>query len=178
MPAGAGVGGHSDNEAMETRFVEAHQGDGWSNWGKFAVSRFTPQELAYPSRMPGTPGWGLVRSQGWSGDHVQVFDLATGEGAMFRLGGLAPADLEKHQVWVCVLFEAFLDWLYRHYRADQAGWWDTLPAVVELPGVPFAFHGHRRPGPPESVRVRLHRRPGRRPRTLRRRRPQQPTPVV
>ena len=37
-----------------------------------------------------------------------VTDLQTGEGAIFRPGGLASYDLDKHQLWICVLFKDFL----------------------------------------------------------------------
>jgi hypothetical protein len=127
---------------METVFIEATQGPGGPNWGKFAVCRFTPGEAARPSAVDEGPllarcGWWQPRGRLW------VLDLQTGEGAFFQPGGHAHADLEKHAIWVCPLFEPFLEWLYGQDLSDLAG----LPARVELPAAGFAFHGHRRPGP-------------------------------
>ena len=68
--------------------------------------------------------------------------LQTGEGAMFRPGGSPAADLDKHAVWVCPLFQPFLAWLYEQDLTDL----DALPAHVELPDAEFAFAGYRRPG--------------------------------
>ena len=39
--------------------------------------------------------------------------IPTGERAIFRPGELASSDLDKHQLWVRVLFEDFLTWLYK-----------------------------------------------------------------
>lgn len=72
-----------------------------------------------------------------------VLDLQTGEGAFFRPGGYAAADLEKHRVWVCPLFEPFLEWLYRQDLTDLG----QLPRLVELPDAEFAMRGYRRAGP-------------------------------
>lgn len=72
-------------------------------------------------------------------------DLATGEGALFRHGGLASADLNRHKIWVCLLFEPFLQWLYQQ-PMDRIP--DLAGQVVELPGSPTGFHGYRRPGCP------------------------------
>ena len=63
--------------------------------------------------------------------HLVVLDLQTGEGAIFMPGGLAAADLDKHGIWVCPLFEPFLAWLYKQDLSDL----DALPAVVEITGV-------------------------------------------
>ena len=139
---------------MEIRFVEC--GNGF-NWGKFAVGRFDAGEWRYPvcgagqppaELAPGASVPSLLRSQGWSPvSHAWVLDLATGEGAYFTLGGLAAADLQRHQIWVCLLYEPFLDWLNRHYRDHPGDWFDTLPAVLDLPDAPNGLYGHRRPGP-------------------------------
>jgi hypothetical protein len=134
---------------MELKFVEAghcHTAGTVGNWGKFAVGRFGGGEWVEPSRFPRCETPSLIRGQGWSGEHVLVLDLATGEGAMFRPPGLASADLQKHAIWVCPLFQPFLEWLYEQVRASP-GWWDTLARTVELPDAPFAFAGHRQPGP-------------------------------
>jgi hypothetical protein len=138
---------------VETKLIEATHGiSGPGNWGKFCVARFTTEwdrrtrvghttELAAhaDSPQPLLPACGWGRGSG----HVWVMDLQTGEGAYFRPGGHAPADLAKHRIWVCPLFEPFLCWLYKQDLTDLA----TLPDVVELPDAPFAFHGYRRSGP-------------------------------
>lgn len=129
---------------MELRFVEA--GNGF-NWGKFFIGRFTDDEWDYRSRYPGAHEQRLLRGQGWGPDnHAWVGDLATGEAALFSLGGYAAADLDRHRVWVCPMFELFLGWLYGHFNADTEQWYDTLPAVVELPDAPSALRGYRREG--------------------------------
>jgi hypothetical protein len=71
-----------------------------------------------------------------------VTDLQTGEGAIFRPGGLASYDLDKNQLWVCVLFEDFLTWLYKQDLTVL----QALPRRVEL-GTESAPWSHRRPGP-------------------------------
>ena len=71
-----------------------------------------------------------------------VVDLETGEGAMFSPGGLAAADLQKHRIWVCPMFEPFLAWLYKQDLSDLT----KLPKHVDLPDAPFEMHGYRREG--------------------------------
>lgn len=137
---------------MKTRIVEAVQSkERPGNWGKFLVA-VPDEERAYQSRVsPDFPG-PLLSAIGWSGEHVWVLDLQTGEGACFRPGGAAHYDLDKHQVWVCPLFEPFLEWLYVQWR--QAGGrlsLEDIPEVVELPDAEFAFAGYRRPGPEAAV---------------------------
>lgn len=140
---------------MDVKFVEATNG---GNWGKFMIGRYTDSEWREPVMMPGCEEhfeigdeiWTrpLVASQGWTRDkHVWVMDLATGEGAMFALGGFAHADLEKHKIHVCVLFEAFLAWLYDWSNQLGTDWWNPLPRLIMLPDVEFALYGRRRPGP-------------------------------
>jgi hypothetical protein len=121
---------------METKIIETH---GAGNWGKFLVARFT-HERGYASALPEAEGsLPLAR---WAPNILLVLDLATGEGALFRPGGLPAADLEKHQVWVCPLFEGFLEWLYRQDLTFLA----DLPPVVHLPDNEFSFAGRRRRG--------------------------------
>ncbi len=130
---------------MDLKFVEAASG---LNWGKFAVGRHSISELGEPSRVAPAQGLSLILSRGWGGvNDAWVLDLQTGEGAVFHLGGLASADLEKHRIWVCPLYEPFLVWLYA--LRQQAGnlWWDHLPRTLELPDAPASFAGYRRPGP-------------------------------
>jgi hypothetical protein len=40
----------------------------------------------------------LLGQGGWAPHHIMVTDLQTGEGAIFRPGGLASYDLDKHQL--------------------------------------------------------------------------------
>lgn len=115
------------------------------NHGKFMVMKFSGDDLTercqvmaedYPQL--------LIRGRGWDPDrHIIVFDLQTGEGAIFNPGGLAAADLEKHRVWVCPMFEPFLEWLYEQDLSDL----DALPRVIELPDAPMSLSGYRRKGP-------------------------------
>lgn len=86
----------------------------------------------------------LLQTLGWSNyaHYFWVLDLQTGEGAYFRHGGCAVADLNKHAIWVCPLYEPFLVWLYGQ-KPDLA----TLPESVELPQAESALYGYRRKGP-------------------------------
>jgi hypothetical protein len=125
---------------VNRHFVEVTNG---SNWGKFSVITFDAEDAAYVSAITGNP---LLRDLGWwdLNAFAWVLDLQTGEGAYFAVGGSAKADLTKHRIWVCPMFEPFLVWLYDHGLAD-------LPPVVELPGAEGALYGYRRPGPEEEV---------------------------
>lgn len=127
---------------MKYRFVEATSTAG--NFGKFVVVSFDSDDWAVQSVVDGFP---LIRSRGWTPKHVLVFDLQTGEGAMFRPGGFAPADLNKHKIWVCPLFQPFLEWLYT--QPDP-----TEPSrFVDLGDAAFALYGYRREGPPLPMRI-------------------------
>jgi hypothetical protein len=136
---------------MDTRFIEAAHCKEGGNWGKFLVGRFTEEEWARRSVVEAHCGGdrSLLRGRGWSPNSIVVFDLQTGEGALFRPGGYAPADLNKHRVWVCPLFEPFLTWLYQQDLSDLS----SLPDYVELPDAPFSMAGYRREGPPEASEV-------------------------
>ncbi len=107
------------------------------------VCRFTPEEYGYPSAID--VGKRLLPSIGHNPGDVLVVDLQTCEGAIFSPNrhGLAKADLEKHKVWVCPMYEPFLAWLYRQDLTDLA----ALPAMVNLGDVPTDMRGYRRPGP-------------------------------
>lgn len=136
---------------MRTKIVEAVQSrEHPGNWGKFLVGVFDEEWARLsevdPDHVP------LLRSCGWWGpERLWVLDLQTGEGAYFNPGGMAHADLEKHAIWVCPLYEPFLEWLYgRHREAGGHLDLDGLPGVVELPGAEFALCGYRRPGPEEA----------------------------
>jgi hypothetical protein len=110
------------------------------NWGKFAVGK-PDTEWHWRSQIDAM-NLPLLRQVGWGHDTIWVWDLETGEGAMFRPGGLAGADLNKHKIWVCPLFEPFLAWLYQQDLRDL----EKLPRMVELPDAPFSWHGYRRAG--------------------------------
>lgn len=125
---------------MKTVFVDATSPSG--NWGKFMVGVFDTEEV---NRTSAVDGRLMVWGRGWGPGHILVVDLQTGEGAIFRMGGSATADLAKHSVWVCVLFEAFLDWLY--HQPDPM----NLPPLIEL-DVPFAMAGYRRNGREDAMR--------------------------
>lgn len=155
---------------MNTAIVEVTNGP--ANWGKFLVGQFDEAEWARRSALTPTctdfkpdhngeclncDDWAdahepstvpLLQQIGWQpgNGYVFVLDLQTGEGAVFRRGGLASADLNKHAVWVCPMFEPFLEWLYRAWDGSLA----SLPPTLDLPDAPFAMHGYRRPGGPST----------------------------
>lgn len=137
---------------METKLIEATNIDhGGMNWGKFMLGRFTPEEWAHRSTI--SVGRPLLSACGWGHNVNQllVLDLQTGEGAVFRIGGLASSDLNKHRVWVCPMFEPFLAWLYKQETADL----QALPSLVALDD-PGEWRGYRREGPdgePEDTPV-------------------------
>lgn len=121
---------------METKFVEVTNGP--RNWGKFCIARFEQDEWLRPSVV--APELSMLAGRGWTPKHVLILDLQTGEGAVFRPGGLPSADLNKHRVWVCPLFEPFLEWLYQ--QPDPF----DVPDHVDLPEAEFLLAGYRRPG--------------------------------
>lgn len=130
---------------MITKIIEATQHgkheEAFQNWGKFMVMR-PDYEWNRKSEVDAESN-SLLRSIGWSVDHLWVLDLQTGEGACFRHGGKASHDLnEKHKVWVCPLFEPFLNWLYEQDVMDLT----KLPDHVELPDAEFSMQGYRREG--------------------------------
>ncbi|UBU12925.1 hypothetical protein [Nonomuraea gerenzanensis] len=139
---------------MKLHYFEAvNSASGGFNWGKFAVGLFGPDEWEWRSATTDENGetspYPVLRTQGWSRRHLWVMDLATGEGALFLPGGSARADLNKHQIWVCVLYEAFLAWLYEQARERGGRLTDEdlaeLPKLVEV-AVPSAWAGYRRGG--------------------------------
>src|SRR5438093_10064214 len=98
---------------MITKFIEASHGGG-GNWGKFLVARFEDDEWqrkSYVAKHDVEPepsmDMGLLSARGWSRHDIIVFDLETCEGAAFKPGGSATADLDKHRVLVCPLFQGF-----------------------------------------------------------------------
>jgi len=125
---------------MKTKILEVTNGP--LNWGKFMIGRFDT-EWTRDSMV--AKGHTLLSAVGWTGQHLLVVDLQTGEGALFRAhgGGYPAHDLEKHRVWVCPLFEPMLAWLYKQDLGDIG----KLPDFVDLKDAPFSMSGHRRPGP-------------------------------
>lgn len=147
---------------METKIVEAST---TLNWGKFMLGRYDDADWARRSARPldeiekqlepSFPNIAhrrhpLLRDIGnWNRNQIWVLDLQTGEGALFSPHGLASADLQKHQIRVCPLFEPFLTWLYT--LKDP---WADCPSFVQLPpDTPGALYGYRRPGPPDSLQA-------------------------
>lgn len=138
---------------METKIIEAETaGESlFRNWGKFVVMRFDAAEWdreSLVSPAEDSPvlerlgiGASLLAQRGWGRYHIIVFDIETCEGAGFAPGGSAHHDLKKHCVWVCPLFEPFLNWLYKQDLTDL----DALPDLVQL-DAEFDVHGYRRPG--------------------------------
>jgi hypothetical protein len=120
------------------------------NHGKFMLGRFDADEWRWKSIIDERAGLDslLLQRCGWTPNHILVWDIQTGEGAIFRPGGLASYDLNKHRVWVCPLFCPFLEWLYKQDLSDL----DKLPDFIELDvkDAPFALSGYRRPGPAEQ----------------------------
>ena len=121
---------------MKIRFVEVTNGK--RNWGKFMLAKFDAEEWERRSVIDGLP---IISQRGWRPHHTLVLDLQTGEGAFFKHGGDASYDLNKHKIWVCPMYEPFLNWLYR--QPDPM----DIPDHVDLPDAEFEFRGHRRPGP-------------------------------
>ena len=124
---------------MQQHFIEVTNG---FNWGKFLVCQMTDEDFAHNSAVDGRS---VLYGRGWRQEHLWVFDLQTGEGAAFRLSGSARHDLDKHRIWVCPLFEPFLEWLYIQNLEE------ALPSLVELPDAPSALYGYRREGSAEEI---------------------------
>lgn len=131
---------------MKTKIIEATNGP--RNWGKFMLGRPDTEWERRSMVGPHSPQ-PLMRQRGWTSRHLWVLDLETGEGAFFLPGGSARADLNKHRIWVCPLFEPFLEWLYAQDLTDLS----VLPDSVDLPGAPFSMTGYRRPGPDRAEDV-------------------------
>lgn len=131
---------------MKLKIIEVTNG---FNWGKFLVGRFD-DEWDYRSTIDSMAGSTssmpirLLRACGWGRDHFLFLDLQTGEGAIFRHGGMARADLNSHRIWVCPMAEPALVWLYSQDLSSL----DALPALVELTEAeaPSSMQGYRRAG--------------------------------
>jgi hypothetical protein len=126
---------------MITKIIEATQDKSQGfNWGKFLLGKFD-HEWEYTSALD--KGRPLLSARGWDTRNILIVDLQTGKGAIFSPHGLASADLKKHAIWVCPMYEPFLEWLYKQDLSDIA----KLPDLVEIPNAPGAMSGYRRPGP-------------------------------
>jgi hypothetical protein len=133
---------------MITKIIEVTNGP--QNWGKFLVGRFDAEEWTRRSRVieksePALAHIPLLHHIGQDHRQLLVLDLQTCEGAMFLPGGFPKADLEKHKIWICPMFEPFLEWLYKQDLSVL----DKLPDHIDLPDAPFAFSGYRREGKSE-----------------------------
>ena len=132
---------------MKSKLIEATNG---VNWGRFLVGVMAEEWERRPA-VPGADyGRPVLREAGWDprGKDMLVLDLVTREGAVFSYGGYAHGDLMKHKVWVCPLFEPFLDWLYQQPWEKVAAL--DLPDYTELQA-PADLQGYRRPGWREKV---------------------------
>lgn len=127
---------------MKTRIFEAQTTGGGGNWGKFLVGEFDDDEWGTPSVVDTMSRRPLLYQIGWARDsgHRLFLDLQTGEGAIFRIGGHAANDLEKHAIWICVLAPAVLEWLYANWQEPYD--LDDIPALIDL-DVPVALYGRR-----------------------------------
>jgi hypothetical protein len=127
---------------MKTKIIEVTQGSEF-NWGKFLVGEFE-EEWQRGTELPGVPQVGsLLLARGWTQRHILVLDLETGEGAIFfKFSTSASADLHKHRIWVCPMYEPFLEWLL----AQKFQSIDDLPEFVKLDTEYSAMAGYRREG--------------------------------
>lgn len=127
---------------MKTFVFEATQSPDYSgNWGKFLVG-IPDTEWRWKSKVCPDSQLPLLRQLGWNNEFIWVMDLQTGEGCTVRHGGNARADLNRHRVWVCPLFEHWLAWVYKQDLAKIGEW----PRLVYLPDAPFDLYGYRRAG--------------------------------
>ncbi len=126
---------------MEYRFVEVTDG---TLHGKFMIGVFGDDDHAEREAFSGAL---LLRNRGWSRDHFMLFDLQTGEGALFRPGGRARFDLHRTRICVCPVFEVFLDWLYTHIYEHGPEWFHAIPRKMLIPPV-IGIGSYRRPHTP------------------------------
>jgi hypothetical protein len=125
---------------MKTQIIEAHGNGG--NFGKFMVCQLDTDEWERKSVVD-PDGRSLLASIGyWHRDWFWLLDLQTGEGVFVQPKGRASWQLDKHKVWVCPLFEPFMDWFISQEPTDVA----ELPIEVLLPDAPGALYGYRRAG--------------------------------
>src|SRR4051812_11461672 len=137
---------------MQTKIIQATQRAEF-NWGKFLVGKFF-EEWTVAAAFPEGETRSMMSLRGWHEHQYLVLDMETKEGAVFGLNGMAKADLrDKHKIWVCPMYEPFLEWLnlnYRAYWAEHGGvkaykyWIDTLPDRVVLNTDVGDIAGYRR----------------------------------
>lgn len=125
---------------MITKIVEVTNDS--FNWGKFMLMRPSHEWDRISVFAPASSVRSLLREIGWGPEYIWVLDLQTGEGACFLPHGLASADLNKHKIWVCPMYEPFLEWLYAQDLSDL----NSLPDKVNLPKAAPALYGYRRGG--------------------------------
>lgn len=123
---------------MITKIIEVTNNE--FNWGKFMLLRPNEEWDRVSFFAPPYSTRPLLSEVGWTRKHLWVLDLQTGEGACLLPGGVPSADLNKHQIWVCPMYEPFLEWLYQQNLEDLA----ALPDKINLPDAPPAFQGYRR----------------------------------
>lgn len=130
---------------MISHFIEASND---ANYGKFLLLRFDEREAKTRTRLPGYRNseniFTFAGHRKLNPDMTFVVDLQTGEGASFDLRGSAKADLEKHKIWVCPMYEFFLSWLYQQNAHSEIKDITRLPRYVQLNTDYFAFAGYRR----------------------------------
>jgi len=115
---------------------------GWAkNYGTFAVGRLGSEELRQESAY--YPGSSALGQRKYDERKLWAMDMVTCEGAAFDPKADLVSQLERHQIWVCVLYEPFLRWLGQQDLRDLS----ILPRKVDLPDVPPALVGYRRTGP-------------------------------
>jgi hypothetical protein len=61
-----------------------------------------------------------------------ILDLVTQEGACFDVAQPLLPQLERHQVWTCVLYEPFLAWLFEYCQTHTPFRLDDLPPNLHL----------------------------------------------
>lgn len=131
---------------MKTKLVEATNGQ---NYGKFLLGIFDAEDMSRKQEISGEIPMTLLRAIGfWEPEKaLLVHDLQTGEGAIFYPAqGKDPKwELEKHQIWVCPMYEFFLS-EYVYPNAEKVLRLD-VPPVIELKTEYFAMAGYRRSGP-------------------------------
>lgn len=113
------------------------------NWGKFMIAEFDENETSYISVITKSPLLPAIGYWGEENKWLWLLDLQTGEGALFPVSskGNAKYQLDKHKIWVCLLYEPLLEWLYQNYKGDI----DEIPSYIEI-DAPAGLYGYRRSG--------------------------------
>lgn len=135
---------------MISHFVEVTHGTEMGNWGKFQLLQLQIEDVTYQSEVHKQMGESapLLRQIGFQRNYIWFLDLQTLEGvAMPPPNGDAATHvkyyLDKHQIWVCLLYEPFVSWFWQQgFKSIK-----ECPPLVELPDAPGGLHGYRRGGP-------------------------------